>query len=191
MNGEHPNGRKAIEGLTSRIMESPAPGVTREAARQYAVGVAKRHDQIEERVRFKGGKSLPLSQARAIVRRAVCAAIRKQPRYASSVRRVARSLVESYPMETPASREKIADTMLLGRLIEAPPLIMLRAALLEDLLDAGPSHADAEAAAAELVHPDRVAAALDQAATIQGAPVTPSPECETITIPVLASDFEN
>lgn len=190
MNGEHPNGRTAVEGLTTRIMESPAPGVTREAARQFAAGVAKRHDAIEERVRFKGGKSMPLSQARAVVRRAVCAAIRKQPRYAQSLRRVARALVESYPTETPASRERIADTMLLGRLIEAPPLIMLRAALLEDLLDAGPAHADAEAAAAELVHPDRVAAALDAAATIHDAPVTPSPECETITIPLIAADFD-
>lgn len=188
--GEHPRGRDAIEGLASRIMASPAPGVTREDARAFAVGIAKRHDAREEMVHVRGGRSIALTEARGIVRRAVCDAIRRQPRYAAGIARLATVIREEQPLLSVAAAREAADAALMGRLVETTPFVLLRAQLLEDLVDAGATRADAPEAMGELIHPEQLGRALDAACAEPSRALNPAPECETIVIPVLPSDFD-
>lgn len=192
MTGEDPRARPAIDRLALRIMESPGPGVTFEAAREFAVGVARRND-IERPLNVLDDGRVKRSEARKLAKELIDESARNNPRVQSSIKRLAKHLHRNNPGTSAEFNAKLAADMLVHALVDSTPMRAMRGVLVEAILAAKPTRADGEAAARALLNPDELTAHLDAACTERPALEAPPPGGvyveTTLTIPITAEDY--
>lgn len=157
---EDPRARGAIERFTDRLMESPAPGLTRAAAREFAVTVAKRNDDLRPRHKLGTDGRVAKSEARRIVRDQMELAALRSPRVQASIARVTARVRECYP-ELPRDQARAyATARLLEALFDAPPMMDLFLRLYEGVMRARPLKSDAVGTVADALDPSALDAAL-------------------------------
>ena len=158
---EDARARAAIERMTDRIMASPAPGTTRDSARTFVVGVAKRNDYLRPGNTLDDGR-LTKSQARALVADQLELATLKQPRVQAAIKRFTARVAKAYPDLDAATRNQYATRRFLDAFMAHPRMLDLGVALYVDLCKMRVARRDARAALDQLLTgtvPDAVNAA--------------------------------
>lgn len=174
--GEDVRARAAIERMTDRIMTSPAPGTTRESARQFVVGVAKRNDYVRPRNTLDSGR-LTKSQARHLVSDRLEVATLKQPRVQAAIGRLVRKVREAFPMLTASQAYAYTVRRFLDTFMAHPRMVTLAEDLYVRLVSLKVARTDAQAAVTDLLNPDHVSEAVDAVGT--------PPVSLTVDVPVV------
>lgn len=158
--GEDARARDAIERMTDRIMASPAPGTTRESARQFVVGVAKRNDYVRPRNVLDSGR-LTKSQARHLVADRLEVATLKQPRVQAAIGRMVRRVRSAYPHLDPQTAHAYTVRRFLDVFMAHPRMVALAEDLYVRLVALKVARQDAQRAVSDLLNPDHVSDAVD------------------------------
>ena len=179
---EDARARPAIERFTQRVLSSAVHGTSYEAARQFAVGVAKRTEAKHGRVDLHANRRLSRHEARTHLRESLGRVLATDPRVQASVGRIARVLVELNPGVTdPALVRPVAEGLVLRRLLDTPHMAEVLDEALARVLAMRVRPEEGRAACEAAVDPSAVARAANGAIAMVDAPTEPY-EPATITI---------